>query len=528
MREGPDGSPTPSEAPGGSDAGVTAPRKEAAASPFGGIGRHAAIYAMGMLLSRAVSFVMLPIYLNYLTLADYGVMALVEMTIDFIAIVGGGQLSLGVFRFYHKVDEPADQDRMVATSFFLVGLMYSLVGAATFAAAGPLSSLIFGDESQTLVIRIAAANLAASSLVIVPMSLARVRDLSTLYVGTNFAKLVVALVCNILFLIVLGMGVVGIFLSTLIANSIVGVFLVTWLLRSVGMRGSREWGGRLLRYGVPLMGMQVATFIATFSDRYFLQVAAGEDIVGLYNLAYQFGFIMAVLGFTPVDMIWGPRRFKVARMPDRDRHLSRGFIIISVILMTTGVGILLYVEDVLRIMADPQFHPAAAVVPIILVAYVFQSWAAVQDIGILVQEQTKYLTMANALSAIVAVAGYVLLIPPYLQWGAAVATLIAFATRYGFTLYYSQRLWHVRYEWRPVFLLCGWAGAISAVTLMLPSFPILSSVAAHTGLLLVYAAGLWLLPVLDKEDREAAVAMLRVVLRLRGRGPTTAAASHRK
>jgi O-antigen/teichoic acid export membrane protein len=167
------------------------------------------------------------------------------------------------------------------------------------------------------------------------------------------------------------------------------------------------------------------------------------------------------------------------------------------------LGITLYVGDVLRIMATPAFHSAADIVPLILVAYVLQAWASVQDIGILVKEKTKFLTLANLASAVVAVAGYAILIPRFLQWGAAAATVLAFATRYALTYYFSQRLWPVRYQWAPVLVLVAWTVALAVVGLVLPAMPIVESLAIRTALVGVFFGGLWWLPILTKGDRES-------------------------
>jgi len=467
------------------------------------IGKHAVIYGVGMVLSRAVSFLMLPIYTRYLTPSDYGVMALIEMTLDFIAIIGGSQLAVGVFRFYHKTDDRVDRRDIVSTSFALVGVLYVVISALVFAAAGPLAQLLFSSGEHTLVIRVAALNLATQSLLIVPLSLARVEDRSTLFVGANAAKMVLGVAFNLLFVVWMRMGVLGIFVSSLLANALVGGGLGLWLVRSVGITISRRWTRDLLRYGVPLMGMQVATFMATFSDRYFLQALGDESVVGLYSLAYQFGFLLVMVGFTPLDMVWGPKRFEVARRPDGKDVLARAFVGISVLLLTVAMGITVYVGDVLRIMATPAFHSAAHVVPLILVAYVLQCWASVQDVGILIAERTEFLTLANVLSAVVAVCGYALLVPRYMEWGAASATVLAFLTRYLTTYYFSQRLWPVTYRWRPVVTVVVWSAAVSGAALALPSLPIPQSLAARTGLVAVYFAGLWFLPILGADGRRA-------------------------
>jgi O-antigen/teichoic acid export membrane protein len=163
-------------------------------------------------------------------------------------------------------------------------------------------------------------------------------------------------------------------------------------------------------------------------------------------------------------------------------------------------------------MADPEFHPAAAVVPVILVAYVLQCWASVQDIGILVRERTRYLAMANVAAAAVALVGYAVLVPRYLEWGAAVATVLSFATRYLLTYVYSQRLWSVRYRWKPVWIAVAWSVVVCGVAVSLPEMGLLASLALRTTMVAVYFVGLWSLPILNPVERATARGLGRALM----------------
>jgi O-antigen/teichoic acid export membrane protein len=487
---------------------------------FAGVARHSMIYGLGMIIGRAVSFIMLPIYTRYLTPADYGVMALVEMTLDFITILAGARLVVGFFHFYHGAKSEQQRNEASSTSFLLIAGLYALVGVTIMAAAEPLSRLIFQSDAHTLVIRLGAANVACQSLLIVPLSLARVEDRSVMYVMVNLAKLFVALALNVAFVIVLGLGVKGAFMASLTANALVGGALAVWLLRRTGWSFSPVMTRKILRFGIPLVATQIATFVVTFGDRYFLQAVADETAVGLYNMAYTFGFLLVMVGFAPMDQTWGPKRFEVARRPNAGPILARGFVLLNVLLLTVATGIGLLVHDVIRIMAAPAFHAASAVIPVLLVAYVLECWASVQDIGILIKERTEYITLANMLSAVAALVGYTILIPLYLTWGAAVATVLAVAVRCFLTYRYSQMLFPVAYHWRPVVVLCIWSASIVSAGLLLPELPVLTSLMTRFALVGIYFAGLWLLPVLEPTDREALLRYVRLGAE-RVRGMTT-------
>ena len=491
---------------------------------MGSVRRHTLIYGLGVILSRAISFIMLPVYTRFLTPADYGVMELIGMTLDFIAIIAGAQMAVGIFRYYHKADTDSERRAVVSTALLGMGLSYATVGAVTWLFANPLSTLVFGSAIHGDLIRIASVTLAFQSLMTVPLAYARVRDRSMLFVLANFARLVIGLGFNILFLVFLGMGVKGVLLSSLIASTVVGLWLAVGVLRDVGFHFSRAATRDLLRYGIPMIATSIATFITTFGDRYFLQAAGDTAAVGLYSLAYTFGFMLAVIGYVPFMQVWEAKRFEVAKRPDRDAVLAQGFLYLNVLMLTVAVGIALFVNDLLHVMTSPAFYAAGALVPVILVAYVLQGWTSLQDIGILVRERTEFVTLANWIAAAVAVAGYALLVPRWLGWGAAIATVAAFLVRHVLIYALSQRLWPVRYRWAPVIRLSTLAVVTALAGLLVPQDNLLRSIALHAALFLAYLVALWHVGILSGEDKRivrtrAHAVVAHVSARLHGRLP---------
>ena len=96
---------------------LTAPAGNAS---FRRLGRETAIYGLGVILGRAVSFLMLPVYTRYLSPADYGIIQLLDLTVDVAAIFFTADASSGVQRFYFKTSDPSTRVRLLSTTFFLV------------------------------------------------------------------------------------------------------------------------------------------------------------------------------------------------------------------------------------------------------------------------------------------------------------------------------------------------------------------------------------------------------------------------
>src|SRR5215204_7191505 len=80
------------------------------------LGRHAAIYGIGNMLAKLTSFIMLPIYTRVLTPADYGVLELTSMTLDFLAIMMGLNVSASVYRFFAEENSKSGRDLVMSTA----------------------------------------------------------------------------------------------------------------------------------------------------------------------------------------------------------------------------------------------------------------------------------------------------------------------------------------------------------------------------------------------------------------------------
>jgi O-antigen/teichoic acid export membrane protein len=330
-----------------------------------------------------------------------------------------------------------------------------------------------------------------------------------MFVAVGAAKLLLQVALNLVLVVHLHMGAKGVLVSSLAASGLVGAGLAFYLVRTVGWSFSRTAARDLLRFGVPFMGTQIATFLLTFGDRYFLRAASDVGVVGLYGLAYQFGFLLAWAGEVPFTLVWEPMRFEIAKRQDRDELYARAFVYFNVVLLTVAVGLTLFAADFLRIFADPAYQRAADLVPIIVIAYVLQSWTIFHNAGLQVHERTEFYTLANWIGAIVALAGYALLIPRWLGLGAAVATVLAFGTREWAVYAMSQHLWPVRYRWGPVFRLLATASSVAVLGLSAPHTRIWMSLITRVLLLLAYFAGVWWFGILSDDDR----AMIRRALR---------------
>jgi O-antigen/teichoic acid export membrane protein len=457
------------------------------------VGRNAVFYGAAVLASRAVSLVMLPLYTRALTPADYGVLQLLLLTMEVVALLVSAGAAAGVMRFYYRATTDDERHAVQWTALALLAGLNALGAVFVLAAAGPVALVTLKNATWAPELRLAALTFALEPFVAIPMLSLQVRQRARDAMVASLVKLALQVTLNVTLLVVLHMGVRGAVLSACLTNLIMGAVLTWRLRRDVPFRVSWSAARDLRRFGLPYQFVTVGTFILTFGDRFFLQAARGATEVGLYALAYQFGFIVYTFCASPWLQAWTPRRHELVRQPpaERDAAYNEGALLLTVLIVTGVVGAALFAKPALRIIAAPAYLGAAVYVPWIVSAYVLQAWSETAQFGIDVSERTVWATAATWVGTLVVLPAYALMIPRWGATGAAAATIIAFAARALAMYAFAQRLWPVAYRVAPHAraLVVGVSVMVAALWMRPDGF--LAEVGVGAAALGVYAALSW-------------------------------------
>jgi O-antigen/teichoic acid export membrane protein len=283
------------------------------------------------------------------------------------------------------------------------------------------------------------------------------------------------------------------------------------MMRETGARPSAAAARDLRRFGIPYQIATAGTFVLTFGDRVFLQAFHGLAAVGIYGLAYQFGFVLVNLTSAPFFRAWAPQRLQMASsLPraTRDARYNQAFRYLNVLVIAAAVAISLYAWPLLAIMSAPAFRPAAVVVPVILAAFVVQIWTDVVSLGIEVSEQTRYASYATWMGVALILALYAILIPPLGGLGAALATIGGNLVRFGVSLRAAQRLWPVAWDWHQPVRIAVLGGFIVGASVVVPPPSWAGQLAIATVFMAVFAAAVWV-AVLSRRERAQILGLLR-------------------
>lgn len=396
----------------------------AGASPMRRVFQDSSLYLVGNVAGRAVGFLAIPFYSRFLTVAEYGLLELIELSTQTVAIAFGLQaVGAALSRLFH--DQPTEEAERAVVSTALIGtaVLSAAVAGAAVACAGPLSVALFKTPDWAGLLQAAFVAMFFGNMVEVVMVYERIRNNARFFMTYSLVTLGATLGLNILFIGVLHAGVWGFVSSKLIVMGVSCGVLFLRMRRDVGLRWRGSLVPGLVRFGAPLIVSSLAYFAIHYSDRFFLKDAVSLADLGRYGLAYRFAFLVSAVVGDSFDKSWGVTLYRHVGAPGWRERFAQVGAGLAYVLFVTGLALALFGPELLRVMVPPAFLPPPYLLPIIVASYV------AREIG----DFFRSLLLINKRSVMVgniALGGAVLnlvvnatLIPQHGMYGAAWATL---------------------------------------------------------------------------------------------------------
>lgn len=476
---------------------------------IGRFAKHSAIYAIGNALNRVGAFLLLPIYTNFLSTAEYGVIELFYAVAIVILSVLSVGLSHATLRFYFDYDDEGSRRALVSTNL-LASLVLGAFGAGVIALwHSEIARMLFpnADYSRGMLLILLSLVFQLSSEIC--EAYVRARENSLLFVVISAIRLLVQLVANSLLVVVFNAGVEGVLLGNLCAVAAGWAILFIYTTRHCGFAFHMDKLLPVLRYSSPFLLTTIVGIVAGNIDRFLINGMLTLQALGIYALATKFSRLLSELISEPFNRAYGAFRFSVMDTPDAAAIQARLVRYLLAGASVLGLGILFFTRDLLVVMSHRDFWPAADILPLLVLAAIINAVSYPVQSGILFKKRSDeifYIGVANAL--VRAVGGFALI-----SWfgllGACASVLLSATLNLVLTDRIAQRFFPVSYEFRRLagIVLLGLLFYLGSLPFThLPS-PV--AILAKSLLLLGYAATLLGSAIFDTEETAYVMAFLR-------------------
>ena len=409
------------------------------------LSRNLAVYGVGDVAIQIVSFLLVPIYVRYLSPADYGILGLlggVEATAKLFFRWG---LDGAFMRFWYDCEDQPARQRLASTIFFFLLAINALLLAVSLAAAPLVSSRMLGASGYTLALQLVLLNTFAIGFTFIPFHVLRMEQRTRAFSALTFARSVATLVLRISLVVGLHFGIWGVVAADVAVTTGVMVWMVRLFVPLIRPVFSRAVLAESLAFGLPRLPHAFAQQVMAVGDRFILSGFGTLADIGIYSMSVSFGLIPKLF-LSAFENAWAPFYYATAREPDGARTFAGITTYVFAVLALLTAGLAAIAGDLLALVVGPAYAGGAGVIAWTAVGVLMQGVYLLTSIGLNITKHTRYYPVSTIVGAGCNIGLNFVLIPRFGIIGAAWANAAAYGVQAAVAYVFAQRFYPISYE----------------------------------------------------------------------------------
>lgn len=480
-------------------------------NPIKKLAGQTAVYGLSSIIGRILGYLLVPLYTRVFNQAEYGVVILMFSFVAFVFVFLTYGMETAYFRYNELVSDKRKVYNTTLISLFVTTAIFLFF--AFWYSAEIAAWIKYPDHVNY--IQWLTAILALDTLAAIPFARLRAENRPGRFATIKLINIGINIGLNLFFILLCpfvlknysegflydfvgavfnpNLGLISyVFISNLIASGITVILLLPEFLKMNFHFDFIIWK-RMIVYALPLLLTGLAAIMNEMFGRVLLRYLLPEDIaeaqVGIYSASYKIAILLSlfVQAFRYAAEPFFFAQAKEKNSKEIYAQVMKYFVMAAAFIF---LGIMLYLDVVILFIGE-NFREGAAVIPILLMAFLF--------LGIFYNLSVWYkLTNKTIYGAYLALGGALLTIIFNLIWipmfgyiGSAWATLVCYTSMALFSYLIGRKYFKVDYDMKKIALYIFLALFIYLFSTFINIEQQAVKMAFHTFLMLVFIASIF-------------------------------------
>ncbi|MFA7227987.1 MAG: polysaccharide biosynthesis C-terminal domain-containing protein [Melioribacteraceae bacterium] len=418
--------------------------------------KDTAIYGISTIVGRFLGFFLVPFYTNVINTHDYGVYSNIYAYLAFLNIVFIYGMD-SAFMKYASLNEGTGKKKIFSTAYLFVSFTSVGLALILLLLRSPFSRLMEISSAYSNLYYYLILILIFDTLALIPFANLRLERKAGKFTSIKLANIILNLALNFVLVLHYKLGIEAIFIANLAASAFSFVVLTPEIFKNIIPEIDKGQLKKYLKFGLPYLPASLAATVVQVIDRPVVLAMTDESTLGIYQANYKLGIFM-MLFVSMFQYAWQPFFLNNAKEKNAKELFAKILTLFLIAASMIWIVLTLFVEDFARFEFLPgksiigkEFLSGITIVPIILLAYLFNGLYYNFQAGIYIEEKTKYYPYVTGAGAIANVVVNIMLIPILGMMGAALATLASYIIMAVGLYYFSQKYYPVQYEFKKIF-----------------------------------------------------------------------------
>lgn len=384
------------------------------------LAKNTAVLSFGKICTQCISFLMLPLYTAVLDTTEYGTFDLLVTYGTLLLPLVNWQLDHGIFRFMLDCRGNKEEQSNLFSSVLVANTLQSIIYAVLLVAI----INIFKINNGYFLLAYVILHVFTALL----MQFARGLEKSGVYAVASFISASGTVIFNVITLVVLKMGLQGLFMATLTALVLTIFYLIfaikPWNYFQI-KRATRKTISAVCKYSLPLIPNNLAWWVVNVSDRTIVSYVLGVGINGIYTVANKFSNVF-IQFYNIFDLSWTESVSLHFHDEDRDEFLSEMITTMYKLFSSACLGIVACMPFIFPIMINERYADAYPQIIILMYAMLLRVVVGLYSCVYIAEKDSKKIAYTSVASAVINIIVHVLLISRIGLYAASISTLVAF------------------------------------------------------------------------------------------------------
>ena len=467
------------------------------------LSKDTAVYGVSTIIGRFLAFLLFPLYTNVFTPDEFGIYTLVYAYLAFLNVVYIYGMD-AAFMKYTSLAEGDEKQNTFSTPYLFVAFTSVIFSILFYIFLNPISVSMNLDSQYYHLLLYVIGILFFDTLTLIPFNSLRLERKTQKFAIIKISNISINLGLNLILILKYDFGIEAIFISNLAASIFSFIVLLPEILKKLKIKIDIQILRKMAKFGLPYLPAAFASIIVQIIDVPIVERLTNTATLGIYRANYKLGIFM-MLFVQMFAFAWQPFFLENAKEKNAKEIFAKVLTIFLVIASSIWIILSLFIEDIVTIkimgktLLGEQFLSGLPIIPIILLAYLFNGLYMNFIAGIYIEEKTQYFPLITGLGAFVNVLVNFTLIPRIGIMGAAWATLASYVVMAGGLFIVSQKFYRIDYEYKKiakVFALIFISG--------IAYYYLISNELLSIGIKIIIAVGfvsaLFILKVVEKEE----------------------------
>ena len=422
-----------------------------------------AVYSVGFLSLRAISFLLLPLYTNLLSTLEAGYVFILYTIIAFLNTLYNHGMDSSLLKYFKDNND----SKIITTSTIYSSIWGVLLSILIYLFSKPL--IYFNEVTHyshqqiaLFLIGILFCDMLSSRL----MTVIRLLEKPIYFLVVSFANVLLSIYLNVWFIYNLNMGFGGALIALFYVSIVQLLLLAPLLVTKIKIKLFDFKLLRLMvRFSLPFLPASIFFIMIEMADRIMLGWLSSVDDVGLYGAGYKIGALILLI-VKAFNLNWQPFYLKPENQNDiRAFEIIGTKFIILLIFFSTLLSMLwsflfqFQIND--NYIIGNEFWMGGNIIPIIALSYIIYGLFILQMPSIYIREKQSWVPYFWGMGCIINILSNYILIPIYGFYGAALSTLFAYISMTLFLIYKNSMWMQIKYNLKDI----GYISIISALAL---------------------------------------------------------------